>query len=287
MQRFSIDKGDVIGAVYQPDHGSTGCAVVLGGSGGGVPDRLAQRVARTGVTAFGLAYFGARGLSPALEEVPLERLQRAIDLFRRRYGHRRPVGLVGSSKGAELALCLASRVGDLIGPVIAVSPSSVSWYGLHGSGRPSMQRPSWTWGGSPVPFLPFLHGATPSFSPDAGLRVDSCYEPSRYPREQVDAARLPVEMAVGPILILAGDDDHMWPSAPMAAQITDRLHTHGRDGDVCSVVYQGAGHTFLHHDPEPRAVPTRSRWDFGGSPAADAEACHDAWKRIAAFLQAG
>ncbi len=276
----------MVGVVYQPERPSPRYAVVLGGSGGGVPERMAQRVARAGVTAFGVAYFGAPGLSPSLVDMPLERLQRAIQLFQSRYGIQRPVGLVGSSKGAELALCLASRVGELVGPVIAVSPSSVSWYGLDGRGRPSLRRSSWTWQGSPVPFLPFRQDAAPRYVPASGLRVDACYQPSRYPPAELDAARLPVERAVGPILILAGDDDHMWPSAPMAAQIADRMQAHGRHVDSSCVIYQGAGHTFLHFDPKSRPAPVRLRWDFGGNSAADAEACRDAWERIAAFLQA-
>lgn len=280
-------QGDgVVGVVYQPRRTSEHCAVVLGGSGGGIPERFAQRVARMGITAFGVAYFGERGLPQALVDVPLESVQRAIEIFRQRYAAMRPVGLVGSSKGAELALCLASRVGELVGPVIAASPSSVSWYGLQASGRPSLHRPSWTWQGSPIPFLPFLP-ALPSYTRAAERRIDSYYQPSRYPPELVDAARVPVEHTVGPVLLLAGDEDHMWPSALMAAQIVERFEAHGRRADTESVIYQGAGHTFLHHDPARRSSTTSSRWDFGGDDAANAQACAEGWERIGDFLRTG
>jgi acetyl esterase/lipase len=275
----------VLGVVYRPEEPPTGYAVVLGGSGGGIPDRFARRVAGTGVVAFGVAYFGPAGLPGALVDVALERVKCAIETFRRRFTIEAPLGLVGSSKGAELALCLASRLGELVGPVVAASPTSVSWYGLDGYGRPAMKRPSWTWQGSPVPFLPFLHGARPTFAPRTGMRVDGCYQLSRYPQEWVDRASLRVEEAVGPILVLAGEDDHMWPSAPMAAQLTERMRAAGRDSDVCTVTYSDAGHIFLHYQPSLVAPSSPPTIDFGGTDAGDAEACRDGWQRIGAFLE--
>ncbi len=284
VRTVTVRDGEVVGVVYQPRRRSSACAVVLGGSGGGVPEGLAQRVAETGVTAFGVAYFGLDGLADALVEVPLEPVQRAIELFRREYAEGRPVGLVGSSKGAEMALAVAARVGEVVDRVVAAAPSSVSWYGLEQRGLPAPGRSSWTWQGAPVPFLPFAQGAAPTYTPEAGMRVDGCYEPSRYPPEQLDAAALAVERVAGPLMILAGDDDHMWPSAPMAEQIVERRRRHGRHGDTQLTVYAGTGHTFLNYQPRrsPLAAPS---WDFGGHAEANAAACGDAWERIAAFLQ--
>lgn len=283
VRRLTVSDGQVIGVVFEPEPAPSACAVVLGGSGGGLPEGLTQRVAQCGVTAFGVAYFGARGLPGALVEVPLEPVERAIELFRARYANGRQVGLVGSSKGAELALLVASRVGGLVGPVVAAAPSSVSWYGLERYGRPAPGRSSWKWRGAPVPFLPYAAGAAPTYTQSAGIRVDGCYQPSRYAHDQLEKASVAVEGVVGPLLVLAGDDDHMWPSAAMAEQIVERRQRHGRDGDTNLVIYRGAGHTFLNY--QPKQVRGPSRWDFGGDAKADCDACSEAWPRISAFLQ--
>jgi pimeloyl-ACP methyl ester carboxylesterase len=286
VQRLLINDGDALGVVYRPERPVGRCAVVLGGSGGGIPDRFTSRVASTGVLAFGVAYFGVAGLPDSLVGIRLERVVRAIKAFRRRFEVEGPLGLVGSSKGAELALCLASRVGELVGPVVVASPTSVSWYGLDGYGRPAMTRPSWSWDGVAVPFLPYRQGARPSFSPGTGLRVDGCYQQSGYPAEWVDAASLQVEKAAGPVLILAGENDHMWPSAAMATQLIERMRASGRANDVSAAFYPDAGHVFLHHDASRCAASGAVKIDFGGSAAGDAEACRDGWARIGAFLAA-
>jgi dienelactone hydrolase len=284
MRRVTFNENGVIAALYEPDGPPKGFAVVLGGSGGGVPERMAERVANAGIAAFGVAYFGLPGLPPALVEVPIETVQRALEVFRDRFAGSGPVGIVGSSKGSELALNVAARVGALAGPVVAAAPSSISWYGLAKSGQPSLAQPSWTWQGSPVPTLAFAQGAAPTFTPGRGMRVDSCYDPAMYPQREVDAASIPVELATGPLLILAGGDDHMWPSAPMAARIADRMSAHGRGADLTTVVYEGASHTFMHHEYNGTPRRAASRFDFGGTREADAAACTDAWSRIGAFL---
>lgn len=80
------------------------------------------------MSAFALGYFGAPGLPAALVEVPIESLQQGIELFRERFADGRAVGLVGFSKGAELALLLAAQMGGAIGRVVAVAPSHVVWF---------------------------------------------------------------------------------------------------------------------------------------------------------------
>lgn len=191
-----------------------------------------------------LGYFGAPGLPPALIEIPIESLQRGIDLFRERFGRGRAVGVLGFSKGAELALLLAAHLGSSISRVVAVAPSHVVWFGLEPPGpdpdRRSL-RSSWSRRGTPLPFLSCPPDVQPVFS-ERGLRTDVFFDVSRYEPEAVDAARIPVERSAGPLLLLSGDDDHQVPSAPMAHEIVRRMEGHGRGDDVTSVVYPGAGH---------------------------------------------
>ncbi len=291
MRRMEIAIDDVVGVVFAPDVPTRHFAVVLTGSGGGVPQGPAGRLAEHGITTFALGYFGGPGLQPDLVKVPIERLQRGIALFRDQFTGGRPVGILGWSKGAELALALAARSGVAIGPVVAVAPSHVAWFGLEPfkSDRPSADRrsahSSWTEGGIELPFLPFFPDVEPLFTAD-GFRTDAFFDLPRYEPEAVDAARIHVEAATGPLLLLSGDDDHQWPASAMAGEIVVRMKGHGRAGDVTNVVYPNAGHIFLQREffppPADRIGPP---FDFGGGAEADEAASGDAWPRIAAFLQ--
>jgi dienelactone hydrolase len=283
IRRSEVQSGDTVGVVFEPIE-STGVAVVLGGSMGGVPEPFARRVAECGVTAFALGYFGATGLPSVLAEIPLELLVRGIELFRDEFASGAPVGLAGVSKGAELALVLAAELPHVIGPTVAVAPSCVAWYGLNFSDPSSMHRSSWTLHGEPVPFLPLAEGRMPDFT-EHGMRTDSTYDLSCYTPAQVEAARIPIERARGPILLLAGDDDHMWPAATMSNELAGRMTAFGRSTELTSVVYPDAGHTFLTREfMPPPGSPSSPPIDFGGTVDADLLAAADAWARIGTFL---
>jgi len=289
VRRTEIKTGDTVGVVFEPEGGSDHFAVMLGGSYGGIPEGLARRLAENGVCSFALGYFGAPGLPAALVEIPIETLQHGIEFFSERHAGGQTVGLMGFSKGAELALVLGAQLGGNISRIVAVAPSHVVWFGLKPPGpdpdRRSTQS-SWSLGGVPLPFLPCPPVVMPALS-GRGLRTEVFFDPSQYQPEDVDAARIAVERSAGPILLLSGDDDHQWPAVPMAEEIVRRMADHGRGDDVTNVVYPGAGHVFLVQDflPPPRPG-TSPQYDFGGSAEADRAAGRDAWQRAVSFLQA-
>jgi len=218
VRRTEIDANGTVGVVFEPVGKSDHFVVMLGGSNGGIPESPARRLAEHGLTAFALGYHGAQGLPSALVEIPIESLERGIELFRHTYAGGRAVGLMGMSKGAELALVLAAHMGDAIGPVVAVAPSHVVWFGLKphepDTDRRS-ERSSWSLGGEPIPFLPCPPEVELVFN-DRGLRTDGFFDLSRYEGGHVDAATIAVERSAGPILLLSGDDDHQWPDELMA-----------------------------------------------------------------------
>jgi dienelactone hydrolase len=288
LRRTEINAGGIIGVIFEPEEGSDDFAVVLSGSTGGIPEHLARRLAQNGVSAFALGYHGAPGLPPALVEIPIESLQRGIELFCERFAKRESVGVIGMSKGAELALVLAAQLGGTIDRVVAVAPSHVVWFGLKAPGHEDRRstQSSWTRHGVPLPFLPCPPDIRPAFNA-RGLRTDVFFDMSRHEPLEVDAARIPVERSAGPILLLSGDDDHQWPAAPMAEEIVRRMVDHGRGHDVTNVVYPDAGHVFLVQDfMPPPGSGTGPQFDFGGSTQADHEAGEDAWRRAVSFLQA-
>lgn len=92
-----------------------------------------------------------------------------------------------------------------------------------------------------------------------------------------------VERASGPVLLVCGGKDTLWPSCPMAQTLAARAQMAGRP-QVQLLVYPEAGHGVLGapvgaDDPD---IKTWSR--LGGSPAANAAARTDAWPKILAFL---
>ncbi|MCA1592733.1 MAG: acyl-CoA thioesterase/BAAT N-terminal domain-containing protein [Acidobacteria bacterium] len=100
----------LIGRVYElPTAGRRPAILVLTGGAGGIQNRFAPLLASHGYTVFSLAYFGVDPLPRDLREIPLEYCARAIAWLRSRPsvdGNR--VGILGGSKGGELALLLAS-----------------------------------------------------------------------------------------------------------------------------------------------------------------------------------
>jgi uncharacterized protein len=97
-------------------------------------------------------------------------------------------------------------------------------------------------------------------------------------------AFIPVERINGPILLISGEDDRMWPATRMARQIMERLETHGHGFVSRHLHYPGAGHLM-----RPPAVSTRvlqGKFAMGGEPHAQATANRRAWSATVAFLAA-
>jgi dienelactone hydrolase len=286
VRRIAIDDSGIVGVVFEPAEQSEGFVVMLGGSFGGVPEAPARRLAEHGLTAFALGYFGAPGLPPALVEVPTESVQHGIEWFRETYAANHAVGVLGFSKGAELALVIAAQLGETVGAVVAVAPSHVVWFGLKppgADGDPRSECSSWSRGRVGLPFLPRSPELKPVFT-EKGLRTDVFFDPTAYEPEAVEAARIPVERIAGPLLLLAGDDDHQWPALPMMDEVVRHMGKRGRAAEVTRVVYPGAGHAFLVQDflPPPGVGPA---FDYGGTIEADRLAGEDSWRRIAGFLR--
>src|SRR3954471_5539693 len=157
-----VDEAGVIGAFTVPDGpGPHPGVVALSGSGGGVPSWWGSLLAPHGIAVLAAAYFGVEALPSALCEIPVETVVAAGEWLRVRPEVRSgPVGLVGGSKGAELALVAAAAFPDLFGPVAAIAPQSVTWFGFDPTGRDAgvSTRSSWTLGGRPLPFVPPVRG---------------------------------------------------------------------------------------------------------------------------------
>jgi dienelactone hydrolase len=189
--------------------------VVWGGSGGGQPDSLARDLARHGHPAFALTYYGAPGLPPRLESIPLEYFARAIRAFDRRPGvdGRRTV-VYGHSRGSEAALLVGAHWPRLVHGVIATAPANKSYGSAYEEG------PGWTLHGRPLP-------VALADDPLGGLDRK---------------ALIRVERIRGPVLLGAGADDPLYDSEAYARAIVRRLRRHRFRYPVRSVVFPHTGH---------------------------------------------
>ena len=223
--------------------------LVFSGSGGGPPGReYLPALHAAGFSVLALTYFGAPGLPDVLHEIPLEYFERALTWLR---GHPRVdasrVFVMSRSRGTEAAQLLALRQPDKIAGLVLGAPSYVVVQAWPASGA------AWTLNGNEVAYHPggWPTGPFPSAPP----------------------ALIPLDEYEGPVLLVSGGQDQIWPSADFAAVITSSRDSAGRLTEHWS--YPDAGH----------AVGTLLNLDGTSTDPADVDARDDAWPRVVSFLK--
>jgi dienelactone hydrolase len=270
---------DGLVAQYIRPEGETGrlpAMIVLGGSEGGTRwvRRAGAQFAAQGYAVLALSYFRADGLPAGLDLIPLEYFGRGLTWLMAQPGvDRNRIGIYGLSKGSEAALLTATRHPE-IRAVIAASPSHVAWPGLS---NPFILQSSWSEGGAPVPFVPYdtSQGFTSIFS----IFQNSLPGVARHP----DAV-IPVERINGPVLLVSGEADGLWPSKTMADAIVARLRANNFRHRVENLSYPDAGHM----TPTPPALgPTTpaSLAQMGGTVEGTDRARVAAWSAMLCFLR--
>jgi dienelactone hydrolase len=296
LRREPVGDDGLVGAFFSPADGTARPGVLfLGGSDGGLAEGAAALLASHGFSVLALAYFRAEGLPADLVEIPLEYFETAL-----RWLKDRPsvapgrLGAVGRSRGGELALLLAATF-PAITAVVGYVPSGVVHAGITASpaagGAP---RSAWTHRGKPVPFVPPpLDGRSPPPAAPAPaespLELTPLFLRALEDRAAVDAAAIAVERIQGPVLLVSGEDDRLWPSPVRAERAVARLAAHGRR--AIHLRYPGAGHMIgpvgLPATANTIVHPLRGRaLALGGTPAGNAAAASDSWPRVVQFLRA-
>ena len=276
------------GILRAPD--STGpfpAVLALGGSDGGTPQYFGDLLVPEGFACLSLAYWATPETRPWFTEIPLERIERGLRwLIDRRETRTRAgrVAVVGASRGAELALLIAATYPDLVGPVVAYTPSSVVWQGIDLTLPPGETRSSWTFQGRPLPYVSFPPGIVPGQSED-GLRWLPVMDAGLNDDEASSAAMIPIENCTGPILLISGVDDQVWPTSRMCRSMSARMAAQWQSGRIRHLDYPNAGHMlFPYTRPSDTQVPEMPT-DHGGSPDADAAAHADAWPIVLECLR--
>lgn len=169
-----------------------------------------------GYAFLALGYFGAEGTPEQLDRISIEAVHQAIvDATKNPKIDGNRIAVIGGSKGAELALLMASHFND-INCVVAMVPGHCAFPALTLGASTS----SWTYQGKEVPFVPAPWAAVPSM-----IRHDlrSAFEIMLKDKEAVEKALIKVENINGPILLVSAKKDEMWPSTEMSNEVVKRL----------------------------------------------------------------
>jgi hypothetical protein len=271
VETTEVRAGGLVADVFvPPGPGPHPAVLLLGGSGGGIGWQryMGKLLAERGIAAMALAYFGMDGLPSELERVPVEyvehgltwlRLQPEIDSTR--------IGVAGVSKGGELALLIASLRPELRA-VAAFVPSGYVFQSI-ANGFPRTS--SWTYRGRDVPFVAYGRVESPRDLADY-------YRAGIEQADSLEAATIAVERINGPVLLLSGESDTLWPSSDLSRAVVGRLLAHGFAHEVEHVAYPEAGHLISSIREEDSTAR-------GGTESGNRKAQVDAQRRFLEFFE--
>jgi uncharacterized protein len=213
----TVAKNGLVAKLFMPStaRGAVSVVIAVGGSEGGLTtgNAYGELLAPQGIAVLGLAYFDAPGLPKTLDQIPLEYFKTAVDYLETVTGvDAKRIGLVGGSRGAELAL-LFSAMEPRIKSVVATTPSSVAWFGQ------TLAQSAWTLGGKGIPAL--------SLELDAQAPLLARFEAALKNHEAGLVARIAIERIRGPIFLISAEGDQVWPSTSMADAMVEDLKQRG------------------------------------------------------------
>jgi dienelactone hydrolase len=286
MIRSEIHEAGVHGVFARPaGDGPFPAVLALGGSEGGVPAYLQTLLVPEGFACLALAYFNTEETQPALVEVPLERIERALNWLGSRPQVRTQggrVSLLGVSKGGELALLASATFPKLAGPVVAYTPSSVVWQGIDLRAMLPPAQSSWSYRSRALPYVAYPPIRPPTS--ERGMRTLPIYDGGLDNAAAVAEAAIPIERATGPVLLVSGGDDRVWPADRMCRMVVERMRNAGRERDVEHLNFPDAGHVLFPFG-SVHAIDTPFRLELGGSDGATEAAHRTAWPDVVRTLK--
>ncbi|MGX7826543.1 acyl-CoA thioesterase/bile acid-CoA:amino acid N-acyltransferase family protein [Actinokineospora sp. 24-640] len=272
--------------------------ITVTGSDGGLGlqnENRAALFASHGYASLVLPYFNYPGLPSTLANIPLEYFENAIDWMEARSDTTDFTAFAGASRGGELAL-LAGATFPQIDAVIASAPSGVEWPSVPSD--ISVVEPAWTLGGDPVPYvdeslsrddlqsLMDANNGTGNIVP-----LTPYFEDALAADPNASSAEIAVENTNGPILMLSGKDDQLWPSEDLGNIAKERLANSSTYNHFFRHHrYDGAGHILLvpnlptTYDHYLAPPPYDNYLGIGVEPKANHDANRQAWGKTLEFL---
>jgi uncharacterized protein len=196
--------------------------VGLGGSEGGNAwtsdywKKIRDQFIEKGYAFLAIGYFGAKGTPDTLQKIAIEDVHNAIkEAVKNRKINKKKIAIIGGSRGADLALLVASYYKD-IKCVVAIVPSHVTFPGNTNHFTTS----TWTFQNKELPFVPVNEEAIP-FLMKRNLR--GAFEAMLKDSIAESDACIKVENIRGPILLVSATKDEICASTAMSEKMMERL----------------------------------------------------------------
>lgn len=250
IQGINLDQERVVGQYINGYHiqpkkiTGKGVIITFGGSEGGTNLKLARKIAKEGYEVYSMYYFGQENQRESISDVPIDFFEELYEEIENNSNRIKPVTIIGSSRGAELALILASNYQDKIDNLVLYAPSAYSFGGIYDDFGKEL--PSWTYKGKEIPFLKQSVLFKDKKGRDIAKKLEKkpiILEPFfTYLIEEsgnVKEARIDTSVVKANILIITGKDDQLWPSYRMAQNIIEE-----HKGEHQLIAYDDVGHSF-------------------------------------------
>ena len=171
-----------------------------------------------GYALLAIGYFGMPGIPSQLDRISLDGIhQEIMRTVKRSNIDENCIVVAGGSKGAELALTLASKFPTIKGAV-SLAGSHVVFAGT--SPFTDGNASSFMHHDEQVNFVPFTKNILPKLI-TSDFR--GAYEILLEDKQVVKNAVIEVEKINGPILLISGEKDQIWPSQEMSDEVIARL----------------------------------------------------------------
>ncbi len=309
IKKYVVSHENLVGTLYDIHsvEKRPGILLISGSEGGipgtnAIPEPFIEYIVGNGFVVFALAYFGVENLSPNLENIPLEYFLSAVEWLKSlpqvASSH---IGIIGQSRGGELALLLGSLFPYLFQAIIASAPCNMICGGF-----PYPNRPAWTYHQHPLePYLSGLSNSGSDFNEadDIKTAVDSKEIPyhannvedpyiiadlfiAKQKMVQAKKTEIAVENMKCPLLLLSGDKDAIWPSHFFCEALMKRLHAHDFPFSYEHISYVNAGHGILSSYNGSIYHPIGGFWcRLGGTSEGNKMANQYSWIASKDFLQ--
>tara|TARA_A100000171_G_C2139047_1_gene153058 strand:+ start:971 stop:1789 length:819 start_codon:yes stop_codon:yes gene_type:complete len=248
-KNFPENHGLVDSQLFLGDGDNQPLIVGLGGAEGGNAwasrywDNQRNLFISQGYAFLAIGYFGMEGIPRELDRIAVDGVHQAIiDAANDPKINQQCIALIGGSKGAELALLLASEYPD-IKAVVAMAPGNAVFAAL----TTTMNTPSFSLGGEPLEFVPVPWSATPALI-KGDLRA--AWVEMLKNDDAMSNAAIQVENINGPIFFVSATQDEFWPSTEMATSMEQRLNENDFPYAVEHLAVEGGHASVLDHFDE-------------------------------------
>lgn len=284
---------EFVGELFYSDDPNNKTIVWIGGSGSrlGINSVIAAPLASHGFNVLSVPFFGEKGLPAQLSRIPLEYFERVFTWLRNHpLTAGKEIQILGMSKGAEVALILASRY-PFITKVALWAPHAYCFQGIA-----FKNESSWSYKGQDLPYIHLRNrwvyaSMLSGFIKNKPFEFASIYKKGVAVAQNKDTARIKVEDAHADMLLVTSKDCGMWNTYDGCIEIMSTLQKHNYPYTYDLVNYENAGEPYLVPHVFPAGenslkMAPRLMLSMGGSLEGNARARADSWERTIKFLGA-